>query len=104
MVYFITDNRYIKIGYTKNNVNKRLKQLQTSNPNRLFLLGYIEGDKDTEKMLHKKFFSSLSRMNGEWFSPSQDILDYINDNNLKENTYVDIIDGEVRGLFKLIKV
>lgn len=101
MIYFITDSNYIKIGYTKNDVKKRLKQLQTSNPNRLFLLGYIDGDKKREKELHKKFFSSIARINGEWFSPTQDLLDYINDNNLDNNTYVDIIDGQVRGLFRL---
>ena len=30
MIYFITDLHNIKIGYTKNSVKKRLKQLQTS--------------------------------------------------------------------------
>ena len=101
MIYFITDGNCIKIGYTKNDVRKRLKQLQTSNPNRLFLLGYVEGDKNDEKMLHKKFSSSIVRINGEWFSPTQDLLDFINDNSLDDNTYVDIIDNQVRGLFRL---
>ena len=101
MVYFITDSNYIKIGYTKNDVKKRLKQLQTSNPNKLFLLGYIEGDKEIEKKLHKKFYASIIRHNGEWFSPTQDLLDYINTNNLDDNIYVDIIDNQVVGLFRL---
>lgn len=101
MVYFITDGNYIKIGYTKNNVKKRLKQLQTSSPNKLFILGYIEGDKDTEKKIHKMFYNSIIRINGEWFSPTQDILDYINENNLEDNIYADIIDGKVVGLFRL---
>lgn len=101
MVYFITDSNHIKIGYTKNDVRKRLKQLQTSNPNKLFLLGYIEGDKEIEKKLHKKFYSSIIRQNGEWFSPTQDLLDYINENNLNENVFVDIIDNQVVGLFRL---
>ena len=101
MVYFITDGNYIKIGYTKNDVQKRLKQLQTSSPKRLFILGYVNGDKDVEKSLHKKFYNSIIRINGEWFSPTQDILDYINENNLEDNIYVDIIDGKVVGLFRL---
>lgn len=101
MVYFITDGQYIKIGYTKNDAKKRLKQLQTSSPNRLFLLGYIEGDKTIEKKLHKKFYNSIVRINGEWFSPTQDLLDYINDNNLDDNIYADIIEGQVVGLFRL---
>lgn len=44
-VYFITDLFNIKIGYTKNNPNKRLKQLNTGSPNQLYLLGYIKGIK-----------------------------------------------------------
>ena len=101
MVYFITDGNYIKIGYTKNNSKKRLKQLQTSNANRLFLLGYIEGDKTVEKELHNKFSSSIVRQNGEWFFPTEDLIDYINKNNLNDNIYVDIIDGKIQGLFRL---
>ena len=38
--------------------------------------------KNVEKMLHKKFSSSIVRINGEWFSPTQDLIDYINDNSL----------------------
>lgn len=101
MVYFITDGDFIKIGYTKNNVKKRLKQLQTSSPNKLFILGYVEGDKNTEKQIHKMFYNSIVRINGEWFFPTQDILDYINENNLDDNIYVDIIDEKVVGLFRL---
>ena len=41
-VYFITDCKNIKIGYTKQkNVYKRLKQIQTGSPDRLYLLGYF---------------------------------------------------------------
>ena len=101
MVYFITDGQYIKIGYTKNDAKKRLKQLQTSSPKKLFLLGYINGDKMVEKSLHKQFYKSIVRINGEWFSPTQDLLDYINDNNLDDNIYADIIEGQVVGLFRL---
>lgn len=101
MVYFITDGDYIKIGYTKNNSDKRLKQLQTSNAKRMFVVGYVEGDKTVEKNLHKKFNDCIVRQNGEWFFPTEQLLQYINDNNLKENIYVDIIDGQVVGLFKL---
>ena len=99
MVYFITDGSYIKIGYTKNNSKKRLKQLQTSNASELFLLGYIDGDKTVEKELHNQFSSSIVRQNGEWFFPTEDLMDYINKNNLNENIYVDIIDGTIEIAF-----
>lgn len=101
MIYFITDRNNIKIGYTKGKIEKRLKQLQTSCSEQLYILGWIEGDMNIEKQLHIKFGSSRIRHNGEWFKPTQDLLDYINLNNQKENTYVDIVDDKIIPLLKL---
>jgi len=41
MIYFITDTRNIKIGYTKGKIEKRLQQLQTSCADNLYILGWI---------------------------------------------------------------
>jgi hypothetical protein len=101
MIYFITDTINIKIGYTKNSIEKRLKQLQTSNSNTLYLLGWIDGDMDFEKRLHSLFASSRIRSNGEWFKPTKDLIDYINLNNQKKNSHVDFVDGKLMSLFKL---
>lgn len=87
-VYFITNGYNIKIGYT-NNVKRRLKQLNTRSDQQLFLLGYINGTKETEENLHRSFIKYRLRQNGEWFEPSSDLLDYINENNLIPNTFVD---------------
>ena len=64
---------------------------------------YLNSIKNNKKILLtlKKADNSIVRINGEWFSPTQDILDYINENNLDDNIYVDIIDGKVVGLFRL---
>lgn len=88
-IYFISDGVNIKIGYTKNNVEKRLKQLNTGNENNLYILGYINGTLDDEKHLHWKFGNHRIRQNGEWFYPSQEIIDYINNHNLMPHTYVE---------------
>lgn len=104
MIYFITNGNFIKIGYTKNDVKKRLKQLQTSSPDTLYLLGYEEGDINKEKSLHALFSSDRIRSNGEWFTPSERILNYINSVNLQPNTQVDIIDNCVRSLFSIKKI
>ena len=85
MVYFITDSKDIKIGYTKNDVTKRLKQLQTANTNKLYLLGYIDGPKELEKELHKKFLKYKKRHNGEWFSADDEIIEFINKYSILEN-------------------
>ena len=87
-VYFITNGFNIKIGYT-NNVKRRLKQLNTGSDQQLFLLGYINGTKETEANLHRFFIKYKLRQNGEWFEPSSELLDYININNLIPNTFVE---------------
>lgn len=77
MVYFIRQGRTgaIKIGYTDGDVNKRVSALQTASPDRLILLGYIEGDRNTEKRLH--LFFDAYKLNGEWYEPSRFVMDYI---------------------------
>lgn len=78
MIYFVQagpPSGAIKIGYTSTSVKKRLGALQTSHPEKLTLLGAITGGKLNEKALHKRF--EASRMSGEWFHPSEDLLELI---------------------------
>lgn len=70
-VYFITENEAslspIKIGFSKN-ISKRIKELQTGNPSKLLLMGWLTSpnDAELEKSLHRQF--SLQRCDhGEWF-------------------------------------
>ena len=58
-VYFISDGEFCKIGKA-DNVDVRLKQLQTSNAKSLFVIGYIPCKNSTsalrkENMLHSDF-------------------------------------------------
>ena len=101
MIYFITDKQNIKIGYTKNSVKKRLKQLQTSCPEQLYILGWIDGDLETESFLHKKFSKSRIRYNGEWFRPTEDLISYINEHNRQEHIHVIYEDGKVMPYFSI---
>lgn len=103
-VYFITDGRYIKIGTTKIGAEKRLKQLNTGSPLRLYLLGYITGGKEKEKELHKKFQQYKVRNNGEWFSPEDDLINYLNKINEKANVRIiknDLMDNFVMSVLKI---
>ena len=54
-IYFITNGENIKIGYTKNSVQKRLKQLNTGIAKHLYILGYMNGTMADEENLHSKF-------------------------------------------------
>lgn len=80
-VYFIRSERTgcIKIGFSFD-PNQRIRELSTSEP--LKLLGYITGDKSAEARLHERF--KASRVHGEWFSPSDDLIAYLRDKGFVE--------------------
>ena len=71
MIYFVINERrtMVKIGFTAKNASKRLSQLQTGSPERLYLLGCIKGCKVAEGVLHAKF--KKFRSHGEWFHFNQ---------------------------------
>ena len=70
-------NNYYKIGKT-NNIRKRLKQLETSNPE-IELVGV--SDEFSEEFLHKKF--KKYRVKGEWFIFDDSII-----NEVKQYFYI----------------
>ena len=77
MIYFIqqgTDGP-IKIGYTSGSVERRISTLQTASPEKLHLIAKGNGTKVNESMLHQMF--SDERLNGEWFKPSERLIEYI---------------------------
>jgi hypothetical protein len=81
-VYFVQAGKnHIKIGSAFNPI-ERIRTLQTGCPDFLNLLGvipsYVFRRRETD--LHELF--SKWRVDGEWFEPSYDILDYI-----KKNTF-----------------
>jgi hypothetical protein len=70
-IYLIrcSENSYYKIGITKN-IERRLKQIQTSSPDHIYLVEKYESPyaSKIEKALHN-FFKSYHR-NNEWFELS----------------------------------
>jgi hypothetical protein len=74
-VYLIAefcDNGRYKIGITKGDVDKRIKSLQTGNPNEIYLVDKNDSEnyKRIEGMLHRKFHTNRKR--GEWFKLTLD--------------------------------
>ena len=72
-VYLISDsNTYnYKIGIS-NNPEKRIKELQTGNENKLKIIHKVlcENYKNVETALHNQY--SFLKVNGEWFELSND--------------------------------
>lgn len=78
MIYFIqnTVTKAIKIGYSKN-PKKRLDSLQTATPDKLTLLGAIQGGLEHETAFHERF--AKYALQGEWFKGDilREVLDII---------------------------
>lgn len=76
-VYFIQSGGAqgpIKIGRAED-VDARLRELQTGNPQKLTLLATMRGGRAAERTLHARF--RTSRIRGEWFVPSPELLEVI---------------------------
>lgn len=80
MLYIIgADNDLYKIGISKN-PDKRLKQLQTGNGNKLRIIRTFEVANESmlEKKLHNMLWQSKSILGkSEWFSLTEDTLNWL---------------------------
>jgi hypothetical protein len=88
-----TNERYQKIGFSAN-VERRLKSLQTGNPDKLAIHHVEPVPKEQVRLLERKIHKELSyyRLKGEWFNlTSQEAVDllkfnlirWLDDNTLK---------------------
>ena len=72
IVYLISaelnGNIVFKIGHTKRNINKRIKELKTGNASDFSIINTYESKWATkiESSLHKYY--SIKKINGEWFN------------------------------------
>jgi len=83
MVYFILCDggiapRYAKIGCCKSeDVEQRLRKLQTGCPYPLRVIFTIEGDHEVEKAVHREL--RLWHRRGEWYEMTEQVLAWVND-------------------------
>jgi hypothetical protein len=69
-----------KIGISKNDPEKRVKQLQTGNDSSISLLRQYESEnyKKVERMLHKQYHKYSTESNNEWFNlPDVEVISFI---------------------------
>lgn len=76
VVYFVREATAgnIKIGVTTN-FRQRMADLRQQNTAELEPIGFVNGDAATEGQLHQIFNSS--RISGEWFHPTAELMAYI---------------------------
>lgn len=75
-------NEGYKIGITKNDPNKRVKQLQTGNDSKIQLLKQYQSENylKVEKWLHRKYNSFKTESNNEWFAlQPEHVISFIKD-------------------------
>jgi len=69
-VYLLCDGEKFKIGMTRGKIKKRVAELQTGNPNEIWIHSYYETEypEKIEKMLHGRHVTS--KVKNEWFDLS----------------------------------
>jgi len=76
MIYFIqAETGQIKVGYAKDDITKRVKNLQCASPVKLELIHSMEGDIFLEKAIHREF--KKSKIKNEWFALSEKLHNFI---------------------------
>jgi hypothetical protein len=89
----------LKIGITRQPMLKRLRKMQGDSPVPLTLIAHIKTPRpnEMEKELHTVFAHCWSH--GEWFTPDEDVLDYIKMygtiNNLRVHVGNDVVRQEL---------
>ena len=87
MIYFISDGEYLKIGYTSGDVETRISALQIGNARKLQLVGYIDGGRETEAILHRVFHEF--NVGGEWFLYNLEKIQAMNSDDDDSDNYDD---------------
>lgn len=102
MIYFIKSESYVKVGYTSN-IKNRYKKYVTENPNKVELLGSINGGFTIEKEIHKKLKEYHHR--GEWFVYNNTVSALINRFILEYRDEIEpIVQKRRRDKYKHLKV
>jgi hypothetical protein len=67
-VYFIASRRATKVGWSRD-PRRRLRSLQTGNPEQLFLIAQVQGTKKDERRIHEALRGARLG-DSEWFRSS----------------------------------
>lgn len=100
MIYFVKtqESDFVKIGYAKRDVTKRVNKFQTGCPERLTIIHQESGGYEDESSYHKLFKKSHYR--GEWFYFSHEISEYIEEVKLTEK-YLELSEDKEAELCEL---
>ena len=83
------------MGHSKD-IRTRLSTLQTGSTGKLNLIGYGFGDRELEKAIHDEFKND--RIIGEWFKPTEDLLNLVFSLNAMRCVGEEAIPSHIKGL------
>ena len=98
-VYLLCDGVHFKIGMTKKDIRKRISELQTGNPNEIYISSFYKTEcpYKVEQMMHVKY--GTAKVKNEWFALTNEQVIKFKDNcancekiimSLKDNPFVKI--------------
>lgn len=67
-----SETRRVKIGFTAGAMRVRLAKMQTDNHERLTVIRWLEGNEETESLLHARY--AHVRLRGDWFTFCETML------------------------------
>ena len=77
MIYLLKSGKFLKIGFTSN-IENRIKQYKTHNPD-ILVLSMMEGTREDEKKLHT--LCKQWKYDTEWFYYNPKIIDLFLESN-----------------------
>jgi len=86
VVYFLGFDDYVKIGITQN-LERRVRMLQTGNPHALTVMATMPGGAKKEAELHERFKTKKSGLLGEWFDLDDELWEFIHTVNEENLVY-----------------
>jgi len=92
MIYFVLGEktRKIKIGYTANFMEERMRSLRSSSPDKLIFLGGMAGDRHLERTIQEKF--KMHKSHGEWFYENDALNNFIKTRTIHCNKCVELVE------------
>ncbi|MCK1543460.1 GIY-YIG nuclease family protein [Bradyrhizobium sp. 179] len=74
-VYFLYACNRIKIGWSRNHIQRALNEISPYCPAPLFFIGATPGDRALEAQLHARF--AADRAHGEWFDLGPHLREFL---------------------------
>lgn len=90
MIYVFKSGKFVKIGYSTD-VSRRLREMQTANPEPIELVGSIPGTLTLEKTIHRKLRAYRCGGGSEWYKTTGEVLEFVN--NLRSNGLLRLLEN-----------